>query len=130
VGGEELQSDLEHADPTLERPRERLRAIDVRDVERHDDGVLGSRDHADSSPLPVQCPCAYSLPRSRPRRSAADANPVVLRWRWIPCAISAGADGFTSIAVPTCTAQAPAKRNSTASSPVPIPPTPMIGTSG
>ena len=47
----------------------------------------------------------------------------------MPSSVSSGARGLRKVAVPTCTAVAPASRNSTASVPLLMPPQPITGTS-
>ena len=48
----------------------------------------------------------------------------------MPSPTSTRTVGSKKLAVPTCTAHAPASMNSTASAAVTMPPIPMIGTSG
>ena len=67
---EELEADLQHPDVRRQRGRQRVRAFDIRHIERHDERVVGPRDHADRR-----------IPRTRPAR--ADA-PAQIRWRGEP----------------------------------------------
>ena len=62
--------------------------------------------------------------------SAGEASPFAFRYVATPWAAVTAAAGSIRVAVPICTAHAPASSISTTSSPVRTPPTPRIGTSG
>src|SRR3954467_10712902 len=123
VGPAELKTDLEQSDLPREFASERLRCVEVGHVEREGDRRLGGRDHARcSSGAGARSPTVTA-----PRSAAGESIARRCSSETIPFAMVTGSVGSTSVATPTCTADAPASIASTASSPDRIPP---LATSG
>ena len=79
-----------------------------------------------------QCGGGLALPgcspgRATPMTSRMDESPCARTYAASPSITLSGASGSANVAVPTCTADAPAIRNSSASSALVTPPAPMIG---
>ena len=121
----ELEPHLQHPDvrsrgsrPVARRPRSSRRR---------------GRRRSDPSGRGITAPPVPGTPRERaaaPGDRPATRHPSPSGTPAMPRAISTGAAGSTSTAVPTCTAEAPARSISTASSADRTPPTAMIGASG
>ena len=100
--------------------------VEIGDVERHDERVLGPRDHARRGSTSERAPArgdGRADPRARRTASPSGSRTRRARPRRAPT-------GSINVAVPTCTAHAPASSISTASSPERTPPTARIGDVG
>src|SRR5690606_38707360 len=111
-GREQVGVDLEAADGAAERAGQPASLVSRVDVERDE-----NRIHTPSRPgicrLPMRSSTRWIACRSRYESTPVDK--------------SCQSSGSTKLAVPTCTAVAPAIRNSSTSSAERIPPIPMIG---